>query len=50
MFGKIRNFIIFKDQASGSTTDYVYEKLGVKCSFASELRDTGRYGFVLPEK
>jgi len=36
-------------QASGSTTDYVYEKLGVKCSFASELRDTGRYGFVLPE-
>jgi len=28
----------------------MYEKEGIKCSFAAELRDTGRYGFLLPEK
>ncbi|XP_076820316.1 carboxypeptidase B-like [Clavelina lepadiformis] len=37
-------------QASGSTTDYVYQEIGVKCAFAAELRDTGRYGFTLPER
>jgi len=36
-------------QASGSTSDYMYDKMNVKCSFAAELRDTGRYGFLLPE-
>jgi murein tripeptide amidase MpaA len=36
-------------QASGSTTDHMYINRGVKCSFAAELRDTGRYGFLLPE-
>uniref|UniRef100_H2ZHG4 Peptidase M14 domain-containing protein n=1 Tax=Ciona savignyi TaxID=51511 RepID=H2ZHG4_CIOSA len=35
--------------ASGSSADYVYN-MGVKCSFAAELRDTGRYGFTLPER
>jgi len=36
-------------QASGSTSDYMYINHGIKCAFAAELRDTGRYGFLLPE-
>jgi len=36
-------------QASGSTSDYMYIVLGIKCSFAAELRDTGVYGYLLPE-
>ena len=43
-------FFVYVDEASGSTADYFYEKLGIKCTFGTELRDTGRYGFVLPEK
>jgi murein tripeptide amidase MpaA len=35
-------------QASGTTVDYVYDKLKVKYSMAVELRDTGRFGFALP--
>ncbi|XP_046704783.1 carboxypeptidase A1-like [Silurus meridionalis] len=34
-------------QASGGSIDWSYNK-GVKYSFAFELRDTGRYGFLLP--
>ncbi|KAF5894232.1 structural maintenance of chromosomes protein 1B-like, partial [Clarias magur] len=34
-------------QASGGSIDWSY-KVGVKYSFAFELRDTGRYGFLLP--
>uniref|UniRef100_H2ZHG5 Peptidase M14 domain-containing protein n=1 Tax=Ciona savignyi TaxID=51511 RepID=H2ZHG5_CIOSA len=45
-----RNWDInWSDVASGSSADYVYN-MGVKCSFAAELRDTGRYGFTLPER
>ncbi|XP_053169061.1 mast cell carboxypeptidase A-like [Hemicordylus capensis] len=33
---------------SGSTIDWAYDE-GVKYSFAFELRDTGRHGFMLPE-
>lgn len=33
---------------SGSTKDWAYGVLGVRYSFALELRDTGRYGFLLP--
>ena len=33
--------------ASGSTVDYFYQS-GVSCSFTAELRDTGKYGFLLP--
>ena len=36
--------------ASGSTVDWAYEIAGVKYPFAVELRDTGRYGFLLPAK
>lgn len=35
------------DVASGTTVDWAYEN-GVKYSYTFELRDTGRYGFLLP--
>lgn len=35
------------DQASGGTIDWTYNQ-GVKYSYTFELRDTGRYGFLLP--
>lgn len=35
-------------QAAGSSIDYINEVVGGDYSFAVELRDTGRYGFVLP--
>ncbi|NXR09877.1 CBPA2 Carboxypeptidase, partial [Semnornis frantzii] len=34
-------------QASGGSIDWSYD-FGIKYSFALELRDTGRYGFLLP--
>ena len=37
-------------QAGGGSNDYIYEALGVKYSFALELRDTGRYAFLLPKE
>uniref|UniRef100_A0A8C6R3N8 Carboxypeptidase A2, pancreatic n=1 Tax=Nannospalax galili TaxID=1026970 RepID=A0A8C6R3N8_NANGA len=36
-------------QASGGSIDWAYD-FGIKYSFAFELRDTGRYGFLLPAK
>jgi len=33
---------------SGSSNDYTYGALNVTYSYTIELRDTGRYGFVLP--
>ncbi|KAK1335141.1 hypothetical protein QTO34_004721 [Cnephaeus nilssonii] len=36
-------------QASGGSIDWAYDS-GIKYSFAFELRDTGRYGFLLPAK
>ncbi|KJZ70245.1 hypothetical protein HIM_10359 [Hirsutella minnesotensis 3608] len=35
-------------QASGSSVDYTNDVVKADYSFTSELRDTGRYGFVLP--
>ncbi|KAF3855259.1 hypothetical protein F7725_023314 [Dissostichus mawsoni] len=35
------------DQASGGTIDWTYNQ-GIKYSLTFELRDTGRYGFILP--
>jgi len=35
-------------ETSGGTDDWVYSALGVKLSYVVELRDTGRYGFLLP--
>ncbi|XP_063782820.1 carboxypeptidase A2-like [Pseudophryne corroboree] len=34
-------------QASGGSIDWTYD-IGIKYSFAFELRDTGHYGFLLP--
>ncbi|NXA95672.1 CBPA1 Carboxypeptidase, partial [Melanocharis versteri] len=34
-------------RASGSSVDWAYDQ-GIKYSFTFELRDTGRYGFLLP--
>ncbi|XP_060689991.1 carboxypeptidase B-like isoform X2 [Hemiscyllium ocellatum] len=34
--------------ASGGSDDWAYD-LGIKYSFTFELRDTGKYGFLLPE-
>ncbi|XP_076589425.1 carboxypeptidase A4 [Chaetodon auriga] len=42
--GSICNIIY---QASGGSIDWSYN-VGIKYSFAFELRDTGRYGFILP--
>ena len=39
--------ISFLDQASGGTIDWTYNQ-GIKYSYTFELRDTGRYGFILP--
>ncbi|KAG0065629.1 Carboxypeptidase A4 [Linnemannia elongata] len=36
-------------QASGGSLDWTYAEGGVKYSYAVELRDTGRHGFLLPE-
>ena len=33
---------------TGSAPDYLYAVSGAKLSYTIELRDTGRYGFVLP--
>lgn len=35
-------------QVSGGSVDYVADVSQAQYSFTSELRDTGRYGFVLP--
>ncbi|XP_046890756.1 carboxypeptidase A1-like [Hypomesus transpacificus] len=43
-YGSIINTIY---QASGGTIDWTYNQ-GIKYSFGFELRDTGRYGFILP--
>lgn len=40
-------FLLFPDQADGITIDWTYDN-GVKYSYTFELRDTGRYGFLLP--
>lgn len=36
------------DPAAGGSDDWAYDQ-GIKYSFTFELRDTGRYGFALPE-
>ena len=41
-------FLFALDANSGSTKDWAYGVLGVKYAFALELRDKGRYGFLLP--
>eukprot|EP00002_Diphylleia_rotans_P028285 TRINITY_DN570_c0_g1_i1.p2 TRINITY_DN570_c0_g1~~TRINITY_DN570_c0_g1_i1.p2 ORF type:complete len:431 (-),score=83.36 TRINITY_DN570_c0_g1_i1:84-1376(-) len=43
--GNIANIIYV---ASGSSADWAYGSRGIVQSFGVELRDTGRYGFLLP--
>lgn len=38
---------LLTDPSSGSSVDMAYDH-GVKHTFALELRDTGKYGFLLP--
>ena len=46
----MNNYLIFlADIASGGSTDWVYDDLGVTYAFALELRDKGLHGFLLPE-
>lgn len=35
-------------KATGNSVDYVSDVIGADYVFTAELRDTGRYGFVLP--
>lgn len=42
-------FLLTVDHNSGGSKDYTYGVLGIKYSFALELRDKGAYGFLLPE-
>ncbi|KIJ49080.1 hypothetical protein M422DRAFT_205290 [Sphaerobolus stellatus SS14] len=37
-------------QAPGNILDWMYEKKGVKYSYAVHLRDTGTYGYLLPSE
>lgn len=39
---------ILADKNSGGSKDYTYGVLKIKYSFALELRDRGKYGFLLP--
>ncbi|KAH7982467.1 hypothetical protein HPB52_005104 [Rhipicephalus sanguineus] len=44
-----RNFAAaFGGSAAGSSSDWVYDGAKIKYSLAVELRDKGRYGFLLP--
>ena len=36
------------DAAAGGCEDWTYGKLGIVYSFGTELRDTGKHGFLLP--
>lgn len=38
----------YADYSSGSSRDWAFGSLGVPYVYTIELRDTGRYGFVLP--
>ena len=37
------------DSAAGGSDDFAKGDAGIKYSYTLELRDTGRYGFLLPE-
>lgn len=41
--------IMIVDAADGCSVDWGHGTLGAKYSYVVELRDTGRYGFTLPE-
>ena len=41
-------FFFLSDISSGSSADWTYGKANIKFSYGVELRDTGKYGFILP--
>lgn len=41
-------YLCFADPVGGSSIDWAYD-LGIKYTFAFELRDKGKFGFLLPE-
>lgn len=41
--------LLFVDAAAGGSDDFAKGDAGIKYSYTLELRDTGRYGFLLPE-
>ena len=42
-------YFLSVDLAPGGSDDWIYD-LGIKYSFTIELRDKGKYGFLLPER
>ena len=38
------------DPAAGASDDWYKGVLGTRFSFTTELRDTGRHGFILPKE
>lgn len=44
----MHNFDKITDVASGSSCDWAKGTLGLPMSYTYELRDQGRYGFLLP--
>ena len=42
-------YLELPDSAAGASYDWVKGVAGVKYSYTLELRDTGRYGFLLPQ-
>lgn len=40
----------FLDVASGSSVDWALGGAGIPYAYSVELRDTGRYGFLLPRE
>ena len=47
---EVKNYNSFLDPASGAADDWYKGVLGSRFAFTVELRDTGRYGFVLPKE
>ena len=45
----IRSFLHSAGPGSGVSVDYGYGTLGIKYTYVVQLRDEGRYGFMLPE-
>ena len=40
--------LLYADEGAGGSIDWTYGELGVKYSYAVELRDRWYYGFLLP--
>ena len=48
MFLNSSRLVAISDPAAGAADDYYKGSVGTRFAFTTELRDTGRYGFVLP--